>query len=141
MHLPRTMMRSLPIWMRHKWYTVKHQAGSDINGFFILYSPSTHSEFPFSLCPLLCHHSCPLQYLSSCFYCQERSNIYEPSGTYSARTNTSCLLALCHKIVLHLLLLLCLPHCEFMNFCPAIPNHCSRSSSPICQSDAMSKCW
>lgn len=35
-HVPWTMMRSLPIWMK-----VKHQAGRDINRFFILYSPSS----------------------------------------------------------------------------------------------------
>lgn len=51
--------------------------------------------------------------------------------------NTSCLFALCLQL-LHPLSLPNLPHCEFMNFCSAIPNHHSRSSSVICQCDAMS---
>lgn len=76
----------------------------------------------------------PLSFYS---YCQERWNIYEPSGTY---TNTSCLLAFSCKIVLQPLFLPYLPHCEFMNICPAIPNHHSKSTSLICQSDAMSRC-
>lgn len=53
--------------------------------------------------------------------------------------HTSCLLALCLKIVPSLFLLY-LPLCEFMNFCPAIPNHHSTSTGLICQNDAMSRC-
>lgn len=84
---------------------------------------------------LYCHYSCQLHYVGFCSCCLKRSNIYEPSGTC-----ISCLLALCHKFFLQPLFLLYLPHCEFMNFCLAIPNHCSRSASVICQSDAISRC-
>lgn len=58
---------------------------------------------------------------------------------WNPSAHTSCLLALCLKIIFCPLFLLYLPHWEFMNFSPAMPNHHSRSASLICQSDAMSR--